>query len=273
MNKKIIFSILAIFTLILGACGKKEGYVIGVTTGTTYQELAESLGKVREVKTLTNDNYTLQELSDGRVDAIITDRLLGLITIKERGFDDLKLIGDVIYDEIIAVAIKKGDNALRQAINNSIIEIIEDGTYEKISNKYFGRNILDGFEYKATYKNDEPAKDDSLERVISSGEIKFAMSGGYPPFNYYDRDELTGFDVEIGKAVAKKLGVKYVPITTDWNGIVEGLRSGRYDGIFGSMAVTERRMEVIDFTNPYYYSGAQLIVRKDSDIKDISTFK
>lgn len=273
MNKKLFFTILAIFSFILASCGEKDGYVVGVTTGTTYQDMAEELRGVREVRTLTNDNFTLQELSDGRLDAIITDRLLGIITIKERGFDNLRLAGDVIYDEIIAVAIKKGDDSLRQAINESILELIEDGTYEKISKKYFGRNILDGFEYGFTYENDEPATDDSLERVLEAGEIKFAMSGGYPPFNYYDQDELTGFDVEIGKAVAKNLGVRYVPVTTDWNGIVEGLRSGRYDGIFGSMAVTERRMEVIDFTNPYYYSGAQLIVREDSDIKDINTLK
>jgi len=272
MKKLSIVFIVLMFVFALG-CNKKEGYSVGVSTGTTYQELAEGLKKVSEVKTLQNDNFTLQELSDERVDAVITDRLLGLSAIKNTGFDNLKITGDVIYNETIAVAIKKGDDSLRQAINKALYEIIEDGDYAKVSNKYFDKNILDGFDYKETYLNEEEATDDSLQRVLDAGEIKFAMSGGYPPFNYFEEETLTGFDVEIGKLVAEKLGVKYVPVTTDWSGIIEGLRSGRYDGVFGSMAVTDKRKEVVDFTNPYYYSGAQLIVRKDSKIKSVEDLK
>ncbi len=55
-------------------------------------------------------------------------------------------------------------------------------------------------------------------------------------------------------------------VTSDWDGLLEGLRSGRYDGILGSMAITEERLKVVDFTIPYYYSGAQLIVQKNSGI-------
>ncbi len=250
------------------------GYVIGVTMGTTYQEVAEGFEKVIEVKTLKDDNYTLRELVDGRVDAVISDRLLALNAMKNGGFDNLVLAGEVIYDETMAVAINEKDDALRQAINEVLAEMIEDGTYAAISKKYFERNILDGFDYTETYENEEPAGDDSLQRVLDKGEISFAMSGGYPPFNYYNEDdELTGFDVDIGKEVAKRLGVTYVPVTTDWNGILEGLRSERYDGILGSMAVTDDRDEVVDFTNPYYYSGAQLIVQKDSKIKSVDDLK
>lgn len=104
---------------------------------------------------------------------------------------------------------------------------------------------------------------DSLSRVKDSGEVSFAMSGGYPPFNYYnDNNELVGFDVDVAKEVAKRLGVKFKPVTTEWSGIIEGLRSGAYDGILGSMAVTEKRLEVVNFSTPYYYSGAQLLVKK-----------
>lgn len=246
----------------------KSGYVIGVTTGTTYQEVAEKYENVKEVRSLKDDNFSLRELTEGRVDAVISDRLLALDAIKKGGFDQLEIAGDTIYNETIGVAIRQDDDALRQAINKALAEIIEDGTYEAISKKYFDRNILDGFEYEITYPEDSNATDESLERVKEKGEITFAMSGGYRPFNYFnDKDELVGFDVEIGKAVAEKLGVKYNAVTTDWSGIVEGLRSGRYDGIFGSMAITDARLEVVDFTNPYYFSGAQLIVKEGSNIE------
>ncbi len=98
--------------------------------------------------------------------------------------------------------------------------------------------------------------------------IKFAGSGGYPPFNFInEKDEVIGFDVDVANEVAKRLGMKMEYVTTAWDGIIEGLRAGRYDGILGSMAITEKREKVVDFSVPYYYSGAQLIVRKDSGIK------
>lgn len=105
----------------------------------------------------------------------------------------------------------------------------------------------------------------ALERVKADKEISFAMSGGYPPFNFYnEQNELVGFDVDVAREVASRLGVAFNPVTTEWSGIIEGLRSGAYDGILGSMAVTPQRLEVVDFSTPYYYSGAQLVVREDS---------
>ncbi|MFZ5945264.1 MAG: ABC transporter substrate-binding protein [Bacillota bacterium] len=109
---------------------------------------------------------------------------------------------------------------------------------------------------------------DSLSRVKDAGKISFAMSGGYPPFNYYDdKNDLVGFDVDVSAEIAKRLGVELEPITTDWSGIIEGLRSGAYDGILGSMAVTEDRLKVVDFSTPYYYSGAQLVVQQGSSYR------
>lgn len=116
--------------------------------------------------------------------------------------------------------------------------------------------------------NGEPVGDNSLQRVVDEGTFHVAGSGLYPPFNYFD-DELfavAGFDVDTGKAIAERLGVELNYITTSWDGIIEGLRAGRYDAILGSMAITEQRRQVVNFTVPYYYSGAQLVVLDDSGI-------
>ncbi len=117
-------------------------------------------------------------------------------------------------------------------------------------------------------------KGDSLERVKKEGELSFAMSGGYPPFNFYNnKNELVGFDVDVCKEVAKRLGVKEDLITTEWSGIIEGLRSGAYDTILGSMAVTDKRKEVVNFSEPYYYSGAQVVVKKGHSFTDVQDLK
>lgn len=115
---------------------------------------------------------------------------------------------------------------------------------------------------------------DSLARVKDAQEISFAMSGGYPPFNFYNSEnQLVGFDVDVAREVAARLGVEFKPVTTEWSGIIEGLRSGAYDGILGSMAVTKERRKVVDFSTPYYYSGAQVMVRKDADLDSVNALE
>ena len=112
--------------------------------------------------------------------------------------------------------------------------------------------------------------DNSLERVKNAGQITLSMSGGYPPFNYYNAtNQLVGFDIDVCNEVAKRLGVEFKPVPNEWSGIVEGLRAGVYDGILGSMAITEERKKVVDFSIPYYYSGAQVLVRKDSPYQSV----
>ncbi len=111
---------------------------------------------------------------------------------------------------------------------------------------------------------------DSLKRVEEAGTLTVVGSGGYPPFNYMEDGKVVGFDVDTGEEIAKRLGVKLNYVTSDWDGLTEGLRNKRYDGILGSMAITDERLKVVDFTSPYYYSGAQLFINKDSEITDVN---
>ena len=71
---------------------------------------------------------------------------------------------------------------------------------------------------------------DQLERIKAKGEIIIAMEGTWAPWTYHnEKDELVGYDTEIGKAIADKLGVKAVFIEGDWDGLLAGLDAGRYD--------------------------------------------
>ncbi len=115
--------------------------------------------------------------------------------------------------------------------------------------------------------------EDSLKRVKDAGTLTVVGSGGYKPFNFMEDGKPVGFDVDTGLAIAERLGVELDYVTSDWDGLVEGLKAGRYDGILGSMAITEERQQQVDFTSPYYYSGAQLVVRKDSGISSPEDMK
>ncbi|MFZ5644314.1 MAG: ABC transporter substrate-binding protein [Bacillota bacterium] len=104
--------------------------------------------------------------------------------------------------------------------------------------------------------------------------FKYAMSGQYRPFNFYDENkELTGFDVEIGKALAEKMGMNAEPVATPWQGLISGLKAKKYDAILGSMTITAERQKEVDFSDPYYISGPKLFVRSDSKITGIQDIK
>ncbi|WP_022850897.1 ABC transporter substrate-binding protein [Limisalsivibrio acetivorans] len=113
-----------------------------------------------------------------------------------------------------------------------------------------------------------------LEDVKEENTLSYALTGQYPPFNFVDENnEVAGFDVEIGKEIAKRIGVKPKPVTTAWDGIIAGLLAEKYDVICGSMAITDQRLKSIDFTEPYYRSGAQVFAKEDAGFTSVDELK
>jgi polar amino acid transport system substrate-binding protein len=105
------------------------------------------------------------------------------------------------------------------------------------------------------------ASADDLASIKDAGEIKIAMTGQYPPFNFVnDKNEVVGFDASIGMAIAERLGVKGTIVTTAWDGIIAGLLANKYDTIVGSMTITEERQKAVDFVGPYYHAGRGVFV-------------
>ncbi|WP_059172218.1 transporter substrate-binding domain-containing protein [Bacillus sp. FJAT-27445] len=111
-------------------------------------------------------------------------------------------------------------------------------------------------------------------KLIHEGEFVFAASGEFKPFSYMKEDlSMTGFDVEVGKAVAKEMGLKPVPKRMKFKGIVEGVKTGRADAAVASHTINPQRSKHVSFSTPYYYSGPQIFVRPDSGIKTVEDLK
>lgn len=109
-----------------------------------------------------------------------------------------------------------------------------------------------------------------LDEIKERGYISFAMGGKYPPFNFMNTsNELEGFDVDIAKEIAKRLGVEARFVTSEWEGLIPGLLSNKFDVILASMAITEERLQKVNFVH-YYTSGAAIIVPQDSTIAGAS---
>ena len=86
-----------------------------------------------------------------------------------------------------------------------------------------------------------------------------------------ENDELTGYDVEVAKAIADKLGVEIQIVPGEWDGLFAGMDAGRYDMVVNGVEVTEERADKYDFSTPYAYIRTALIVKGDND--SIKTFE
>ncbi|QTK82017.1 amino acid ABC transporter substrate-binding protein [Agrobacterium tumefaciens] len=116
---------------------------------------------------------------------------------------------------------------------------------------------------------------ENLDQIKSAGVIKIGTEGTYAPFTFHDgSNKLVGFDVEIGEAVAKKLGVKAEFIEGKWDGLIAGLDAKRYDAVINQVGITEARKQKYAFSEPYIASKAVLIVRDgNTDIKGFEDLK
>lgn len=101
--------------------------------------------------------------------------------------------------------------------------------------------------------------------LLEDGKLTYASSGLYKPFNFTEAGELTGFDVEIGAAIAEKMGLEPNPVTTPWETITQSLLGNKFDVIIGSMAITAERAERVNFSDPYYYSGGMIFTPEGSN--------
>jgi len=117
----------------------------------------------------------------------------------------------------------------------------------------------------------QQAQADELDTIKANGTIRIAMTGAYPPFNFVnEQNEVVGFDPAIGKEIAKRIGVKAEVVTTAWDGIIGGLLANKYDAIVGSMSITDKRKEVVDFVGPYYTTKRAIFTRAGSKITSVS---
>jgi L-cystine transport system substrate-binding protein len=106
---------------------------------------------------------------------------------------------------------------------------------------------------------------ENLDQIKAAGVIKIGTEGTYAPFTFHDADnKLVGFDVEIGQAVADKLGVKAEFVEGKWDGLIAGLDAKRYDAVINQVGITEARKQKYDFSDPYIVSKAVLIVQDDN---------
>ncbi|CAM5787466.1 amino acid ABC transporter substrate-binding protein [Castellaniella caeni] len=120
------------------------------------------------------------------------------------------------------------------------------------------------------------AATDDLAAIQKAGVLRIGTEGTYAPFSFHEQkdNKLVGFDVDIGRAIAKQLGVKAKFVEGKWDGLIAGLNVNRYDVVLNQVGITPEREAKYDFSKPYISSEAALIVRdNNTDIHSFADLK
>ena len=106
---------------------------------------------------------------------------------------------------------------------------------------------------------------DAAETTATGDVLRIGTEGAYAPFNYTNADgTLGGFDVDIANAICADMQVTCEITAQDWDGIIPGLKAGKYDAIVAAMSVTPEREQQVSFTEPYFSNTLVFLAKKDS---------
>jgi polar amino acid transport system substrate-binding protein len=109
----------------------------------------------------------------------------------------------------------------------------------------------------------ELARKSTLEKILQRGELRVGFEAGYMPFEMTDKKgRFVGFDVDMGKEMAKAMGVKWVPVNTAWDGIIPALITKKFDIIISGMTITQERNLKVNFSDPYIVVGQTILLHK-----------
>ena len=267
-----VFRLLLIFfciglSLQFTSCGKKQaentvfsvddlsGKKIGVQLGTTGDTLVsdyETDGSNTTVERFNKGNDAIQALKQGKIDAVVIDAQPAQSFVTANS--DLMILPEEFANEDYAIAIAKGNSSLTSSINDALNTLKANGTLDAILNNYIGENIG-----QTPYTSPE-----NVNR--SNGTLVMATNAEFPPYEYYEGENVVGIDADIAAAVADKLGMELKIEDMAFDSIIPAVTSGKADIGLAGMTVTEDRLENVDFSDTYAHATQVVIVKEDSDI-------
>lgn len=167
---------------------------------------------------------------------------------------NLTILDTEYADEDYAVCVAKENTELLDKINAALKEIKDDGTADKIVDKY-----ISGTAHDLVFQADAEGKP----------ELHMATNAQFPPYEYYEGDKIVGIDAEMAAAIADKLGMKLVIDDMDFDAIITAVQTGKADMGMAGMTVTEDRLKNINFSDTYAKGVQVVIVPEGSEIKSV----
>lgn len=277
MKKKTLL-LLCLLALVIGVtgCGKKfgpskvkdvaglEGSVIGVQVGTTgdiYVTDYEGDEAGTKVERYKKGSDAISSLKNGKLDCVVIDEEPAKAFVKRNS--DLSILEEEFTVEEYAICVAKDREDLCEDINKALATLKENGTLDKIIDSYITDiDNADRYHYESpegqTYEN---------------GKLVMATNVAFPPYEYYENNQVMGIDAEMAKAVADELHYELEISDIDFDAIITAVQGGKADIGVAGMTVTEDRLKNINFTDSYTTAKQVIVVRNGkqgsfSSIKD-----
>ena len=274
MKKMLALLLAAMMVLSLAACGGKkeeaaapaevpaeepaadEALVYAVEAGSAGE--AAALDNGFENNSVDTQAKALMEVQAGTSDAAIIDSLMaGAMVGEGTSYPDLKVTDQKLTEELYGVGCRKGSD-LAAYIDNVFAETYADGTLQEIANTYGVQEALVEQPAPADYS---PAADGDVASIQAKGKLIVGITD-FEPMDYKDANgEWIGFDADMAKIVAEKLGVDVEFIEIDWDSKIMELDSGNIDVVWNGMTLTDAVMESMECSTAYC-NNAQVVVTK-----------
>ncbi len=183
--------------------------------------------------------------------ALLIATVLTLSTFAACGGEKLtaKVIDIELTSEDYAFGVDKAQPELLTSVNEFIAQIMSDGTFEEICNKYFG----DGTPTAVTSATEDPSKD----------QLVVATNAEFAPFEYMEGAYYYGIDMEIAAALAEYLGKELVIMNMDFDSVCLAVGQHKCDIAMAGLTVSEDRLEYVTFSTSYYSASQKIIVKSD----------
>ncbi len=163
---------------------------------------------------------------------------------------ELTVLNEMITVDDYGFAVRLGEDDLKKAVDDTIAEIKEDGTYDKMLARWLPKEGL-------------PAAMPAISPSTSSDVLRFGTAPITEPFSFLnDKQEIVGFDIELAEYIAKKLDKKLEVVNMEFGELIPSLIAGKVDMVGACITITEERSQMALFSKPYYTGGIAAIVNK-----------
>ena len=228
--------------------------VYAVETGSAGEAAAKEKGW--EVNSVATQADALMEVKAGTSDAAIIDLLMATaMTGEGTSYPDLTYGEEKLTTEEYGIGCRKGSD-LAAYINNVLAESYADGSMQKIAETY---KLQDALVEQPAAEEFTPAADGDVAYIQEKGKLIVGITE-FEPMDYKDADgQWIGFDADMAKLVAEKLGVEIEFIVIDWDSKIMELDAKSIDVVWNGMTLTDEVKGAMECTNPYF-NNAQVVV-------------
>ena len=213
----------------------------------------------KDLQQVGDYNSAFMNLESGAVNAICMDIGVANYEIESRG-DKFMMLEDRLSSEEYGIGFKKGNTELRDKVQATLLDMLADGTFEEIAEKW-------GLEESICLTADDEVQE---ETAADDNTFVVGFDAEFPPYGYKNDDgEYVGFDLDLAQEVCDRNGwiLKKQPI--EWNSKDMELNSGSISCIWNGFTMNGRE-DAYTWTTPYVDNSQVVVVRKDSGITQLS---